>query len=184
MNRVAHESAAALVARVKHDPSPRSSTGWSPFTDEHGIDAVAELWARACPHTPAGRPLAHLPHARRHPPGARRGHAASSSAASRRRRTIDPVVAGAPPPATPAEILELADLILRGVFDGDFAVALERGARVLPAGLGRRHERRRRPGRRSAPTAPATLTRRALRLSELGADLVACAALWRDDSLD
>jgi len=182
MNRVAHESAAALVARVKNDPSPEILDRLVTFTDMHGIDAVAELWAHASPHTlPGALWRIYLVRAviRQSPAEVtmlfERGVEASS--------TIDPVVAGAPAPATPEEILELADLILRGVFVGDFAIALERGAafcRLASAGATSVADDQDAVGSDRATE----LTRRALRLSELGADLVACAALWRDDSLD
>ncbi|MFW1447742.1 hypothetical protein ACEWAJ_24005, partial [Vibrio parahaemolyticus] len=42
--------------------------------------------------------------------------------------TVDPVVVGAPAPAGPEELVQLIDTILRGLFEGDFAVALERAA--------------------------------------------------------
>jgi hypothetical protein len=69
------------------------------------------------------------------------------------------------------------------VFDGDFALALERGAafcRLASAGATSVADDQDSIGSDLA----STLTRRALRLSELGVDLTACAALWRDGSLD
>ena len=182
VNRIAHESAAALVARVKHDPQPEILDRLVSFSDEHGIDVVAELWARAAPHTlPGALWRIYLVRAviRQAPEEVTylfdRGVETST--------TIDPIVAGAPTPATPAEVLALADLILRGVFDGDFAVALERGAafcRLASAGATTVADEQDSIGSDLA----STLTRRALRLSELGVDLTACAALWRDGSLD
>ncbi|WP_423922468.1 DNA-directed RNA polymerase subunit beta [Frigoribacterium sp. 2-23] len=182
LNRVAHESAAALVARVKNDPSPEVLDRLVNFTDLHGIDAVAELWARASPHTlPGALWRIYLVRAviRQNPAEItllfERGVAVSS--------TIDPVVAGAPAPASPEEILELADLILRGVFVGDFAIALERGAafcRLAAAGATSIAD----DLDTGVDARSSELTRRALRLSELAVDLVACANLWRDGSLD
>jgi len=182
VNRVAHESAAALVARVKDDPSPEILDRLVTFTDLHGIDAVAELWAHAAAHTlPGALWRIYLVRAviRQNPDEVtllfERGVASSS--------TIDPVVAGAPAPASPEEILELADLILRGVFVGDFAIALERGAafcRLASAGATSVADDQDAVGSDRATE----LTRRALRLSELGTDLAACAVLWRADSLD
>jgi hypothetical protein len=92
-------------------------------------------------------------------------------------------VAGAPSPTGPQEIVELADQILRGVFDGDFALALDRAAafcRVAAAGTtsladdsdGVESDR------------AAEFTRRALRLATIADDLAASAALARADSLD
>src|SRR3546814_8653423 len=42
--------------------------------------------------------------------------------------SVDTVVAGAPTPASPDELVALIDTILRGLFEGDFAVALDRAA--------------------------------------------------------
>lgn len=182
MHRVAHESAGALLARVRNDPSPEILDRLVAFTDSNGIDALAELWAGATAHSLPGAlwriyllravirqstdDITYL---------FERGAAISS--------TIDPVVAGAPTPATPEEILELADRILRGVFDGDFALALDRGAafaRLASAGA-------------TAvaddldvlePERSSEFTRRGLRLTELATDLAACAGRWRDGSLD
>jgi hypothetical protein len=96
--------------------------------------------------------------------------------------SVDPVIAGAPAPAGPDELIELSDAILRGVFDGDFGVALDRAAafcRVQASGathLADDYE----------PTEPdrsSELTTRALRLSTFAVDLTAAAALWRRDAL-
>jgi hypothetical protein len=181
LNRVAHESAAALVARVKDDPSPEILDRLVSYTDLHGIDAVAELWAHAAAHTlPGALWRIYLVRAviRQAPDEVAllfdRGVTASS--------TIDPIVAGAPAPASPDEVVELADLILRGVFVGDFALALERGAafcRLAAAGATTVADEQDSVGSDLATT----LTRRALRFSELAVDLTACAALWRDGGL-
>ncbi|AMM19905.1 DNA-directed RNA polymerase subunit beta [Frondihabitans sp. PAMC 28766] len=181
MHRVAHESANALLARVRQDPRPEILDRLVAFTDSNGIDALAELWAGATPHSlPGALWRIYLARAviRANPDDItylfERGVAITS--------TIDPVVAGAPAPATPEEILELADRILRGVFDGDFGLALDRGAAFCRlASL----------GATSVaddldviePDRSQEFTRRALRLSELAHDLSACAALWRDGSL-
>src|SRR5206468_10761684 len=45
-----------------------------------------------------------------------------------RLRSIDALVAGAPTPAGPEELLAVADQILRGVFEGDLGLALDRAA--------------------------------------------------------
>ena len=71
---------------------------------------------------------------------------------------------------------------LRGLFEGDFAVALDRAAafcRVQAAGASHLADD-------YDPTEPdraSTLTTRALRLADYASDLSACAALWRRDSL-
>ena len=183
LNRVAHESAAALVARVKHDPAPEILDRLVTFTDSHGIDVVAELWARASPHTlPGALWRIYLVRA------AIRANPAETTLLFERgsdaSRTIDPVVAGAPDPASPGEILDLADLILRGAFEGDFSLALDRGAafcRLTADGAASVADDL---DEHAGDERSSELTRRALRWSELAVDLTACAALWRDGSLD
>ena len=96
--------------------------------------------------------------------------------------SADDVVAGAPSPAGPEELVALVDTILRGLFEGDFAVALDRAAafcRVQASGathLADDYEA-------TEPERASAFTTRALRLSDFAADLAACAALWRRDAL-
>jgi len=47
ISRVAHETAQALLARVRADPDPEVVDRLVAFTDAHGIDALAELWSRS-----------------------------------------------------------------------------------------------------------------------------------------
>ena len=83
ISRVAHETANALLARVRNDPDPEVVDRLVAFTDENGIDAIAELWARANPEEPAGRALAHLPDPTADPAGSG-GHQPSCSSAAPR----------------------------------------------------------------------------------------------------
>ncbi|MCB0911827.1 MAG: hypothetical protein KDB60_09465, partial [Propionibacteriaceae bacterium] len=81
-------------------------------------------------------------------------------------------VAGVEPPG-PDEVRRVADEILRGVFDGDFAVALERAAafcHVVASG-------------RADVTGGHRAILQAGRLQEMAADLSASARLWRDGRL-
>ena len=98
-------------------------------------------------------------------------------------RTIDAAVAGAVIPTGPAEILALADEILRGAFRGDFGVALDRAAafcRVTAAGATSVADDQ----EGAHPERSSELTTRALRLSTTAQELTACARLWRSDSLE
>ena len=122
ISRVAHETAIALLSRVREDPDPVVIDRLVEYTDHNGIDALAELWARSSPSSLPGAlwRIYLLRLVIRQDPEStsflyQRGVELSA--------TIDPVVAGAVTPTGPAEITELADRILRGVFDGDFAVA-------------------------------------------------------------
>ncbi|NQX12065.1 DNA-directed RNA polymerase subunit beta [Microbacteriaceae bacterium VKM Ac-2855] len=182
ITRVAHETALALLSRVRNDPDPVVIDRLVAYTDDHGIDALAELWARASATSLPGAlwRIYLLRLLIRQDPVTtsymyQRGVELST--------TIDPVVAGASVPTGPAEITALADQILRGVFDGDFAVALDRAAafcRISAAGSTSVADD-------LEPTEPARateLTTRALRLSTTANELTSCARLWRHESLD
>lgn len=182
VNRVAHETANALLHRVREDPDPEVVARLVTYTDTHGIDALAELWARVGAHTLPGalwRIYLMRVAIRQNPEET----AYLFERGSERIGTIDPVVAGAEEPTGPAEILTLADRILHGLYTGDFAVALDRGAafcRITAAGATAVADE----SELAAPERASELTTRAFRLAELGEDLSAAAALWRRDSLD
>ncbi|PZE27203.1 MULTISPECIES: DNA-directed RNA polymerase subunit beta [unclassified Curtobacterium] len=182
INRVAHETATALVHRVRTDPDPAVVERLVTYTDVHGIDALAELWARVGAHTLPGalwRIYLVRTLIRQNPDEVAYLFERGTEAVS----TIDQAVAGAEQPTGPAEIVTLADEILRGLYTGDFAVALERGAafcRLTAAGATSVAD----DADLTAEDRASELTRRALRLSELAEDLAAAAGLWRRDSLD
>ena len=180
--RVAHSTANALVARVRAEPASEVVARLVTFTDEHGIDTLADLWSHSPARTlPGALWRIYLLQLMVHGDP----HIASLlyQRGSTELRSADAVVAGAATPAGPDELVRLADVILRGVFEGDLAVALERAAafcRVQAAGathLADDYE----------PTEPeraSELTRRAERLAGYAADLAAAARLWRLDALD
>lgn len=182
VSRVAHDTAAALMARVRENPQPEVVERLVAFTDQHGIDTVAELWARSGPHTLPGALwriyLVRL---------AIRSNPTDVAMAFQRGvdelRGIDPVIAGAPNPAGPDEVTELADRILRGAFTGDFADALDRAAafcRIASVGTTSVAD----DYETTEPERASELTTRALRYSTTADELAACARLWRDGSLD
>lgn len=181
VSRVAHSTAQALLARVRDRPEPEVVDRLVAFTDENGIDDIAELWSRSpAKSLPGALWRLYLLQLMIHddPVTAallyERGRVELNSA--------DPVVAGAPVPAGPDELVALIDTILRGLFEGDFAVALDRAAafsRVQATGathLADDYEA-------TEPERASTLTTRALRLATFAADLAVCAVLWRNDSL-
>lgn len=181
VSRAAHETASALLTRARQADDVGVVDRLIGFTDRHGIDTIAELWSRS-PATSLPGALWRLyllqvmihDDARTAALLYERGRAALG--------TADDLVAGAPVPAGPDEMVTLIDTILRGVFRGDFAVALDRAAafcRVQAAGavdLADDHDA-------AEPARATTLTTRALRLSTYAEDLAACAALWRRDAL-
>ena len=166
----AHETAAALVRVGRAASDPAVTERLIAIVDEVGLSTLADLWA--------ARPARSLPGAlwrlyllrewmRAHPAEAAREYAWGV-------RFTEPnhSVAGVDPPG-PGEVLQAADQILRGAFDGDFAVALERAAafcHVIVAG-------------RAYATEGSDAVLGALRLRDVAADLTADASLWRDGNL-
>ena len=132
---LARDTAAAILHRVRNAPDPEITERLIDYADVHGIDDVAELWADA--------PADSLPGALwrlyliRHTVA---GNPESAGRIFTRGTEVDGVnqaIAGSPHAPTPAQVVELANQILRGAFTGDFAVALERASafsRVMSAG--------------------------------------------------
>ncbi|MCA0293732.1 MAG: hypothetical protein LCH96_00215 [Actinobacteria bacterium] len=167
----AHETAAVLVhtGRAAHDPAVTARL--VALVDEVGLDTLAEVWA--------SRPARSLPGAlwrlyllrewvTGDPDGAAREYAAGV-------RFTEPnhAVAGAEPPG-PQEVRRVADEILRGVFDGDVAVALERASafcHVVSSG-------------RADITEGTRAVLQAGRLQTMANDLAASARLWRAGELE
>ena len=181
VSRVAHSTAHALLSRVRADPTVDVVERLVAFTDDHGIDDIAELWSRSPARSlPGALWRLYLLQLMIH------DDAATAALLFERGRaemaTVDPVVVGAPAPAGPEELVQLIDTILRGLFEGDFAVALERAAafcRVQATGathLADDYEN-------TESERATALTTRALRLSTYADDLTAAAALWRRDAL-
>lgn len=179
--RVAHATASALLTRVRADESGESADRLIAFTDEHGIDEIAELWSKAPSRTLPGAlwRLYILQLAIHGDPRTAallydRGRVELSSA--------DAAIAGAPVPASPDELVALIDTILRGAFRGDFAVALDRAAafcRVQASGATHTAD----DYEPTEPSRASELTTRALRLSTYAQDLSGSAALWRMGAL-
>ena len=181
VSRVAHSTAHALLARAREDPDGEVVDRLVAFTDEHGIDDIAELWSRSPSRSLPGTLwrlylIQLMIHDDPHTAALlyERGRVEIASA--------DPVVAGAPTPAGPDELVDLVDTILRGLFQGDFAVALDRAAafsRVEASGASHLAD----DYEATEPERASVLTTRALRLADYASDLTACAALWRRESL-
>ena len=182
IRQLAHDTAAALVNRARETDDEAVIDRLVAYTDEHGLDALAELWARSSPRSLPGALwriyLVRLV-IRQDPEGLSFLFQRGSEVLP----TIDTVVAGAPLPTGPEEITALADEILRGLFRGDFATALDRAAafsRVTAAGCSS-----------IADDADVTnsdrateLTTRALRFTQLAEEFTSCARLHRAGSLE
>lgn len=181
VSRVAHSTAHALLSRVRSERDEAVVDRLVAFTDQHGIDDIAELWSRSPARTlPGALWRLYLLQLMIHddPRTAallyERGRAELASA--------DEVIAGAPSPAGPEELVTLVDTIMRGVFEGDFAVALDRAAafcRVQSSGATHTAD----DYEPTEPERASTFTTRALRLADYAVDLTVCAGLWRRDAL-
>ncbi len=180
--RSAHETAQALVSRVRADPDPDVVARLVAFAEREGIDAVAELWSRAAALSLPGA-LWRLYLLREMTRRDAEQVAIAFALGAERLTSIDALVAGAPTPAGPEELLAVADEILRGVFEGDLALALDRAAsfcRVAASGCTQLAD----DSDAAAPGRASSLTRRAARLATLAEELSASARLSRGGGLD
>lgn len=166
----AHETAAVLLHTGRAADDPAVTSRLVALADDIGLATLADLWA--------SRPARTLPGALwrlyllrewvgTDPDGVAREYAAGI-------RFTEPnhAVAGAEPPG-PDEVRRVADEILRGVFSGDFAVALERAAafcHVVASG-------------RADVTEGTRAVLQAGRLQAMAGDLAASAKLWRSGEL-
>ena len=169
---VAHETALVLVHAGRAASDPAVTQKLVALVDDIGLSTLAELWSQ--------RPARSLPGAlwrlyvlrewvQRAPEEASREYAAGI-------RFTGPnhAVAGAAEPPGPQEMGRVIDEVLRGVFEGDLAVALERAAafcRVVSAGRADISS-----GDESAEQAANVLV--------MAEDLTVCARLWRADALE
>lgn len=133
---LSHDTAAALLGRVRQAEDPAVVDRVIAYADEHGIDDVAELWASAPPVTLPGAMwrLYLLRHAVV-------TNTESTTYLFRRGLEVDggpnQAIAGSRSAPTPEEVAALATTILRGAFEGDFSDALHRASafsRVLALG--------------------------------------------------
>ena len=169
---VAHETALALVHAGRAASDPAVTRTLVARVDDIGLSTRAELWSQ--------RPARSLPGAlwrlyvlrewvQRTPDEASREYAAGI-------RFTGPnhAVAGAAEPPGPQEMGRVIDEVLRGVFEGDLAVALERAAafcRVVSAG-------------RADISSGDASAEQAANVLVMAEDLTVCARLWRADALD
>ncbi|MGV8912662.1 MAG: DNA-directed RNA polymerase subunit beta [Rhodoglobus sp.] len=180
--RAAHDTAHALIDGARDTDDPAVLERIVAYTDEHGIDAIAELWSRSSAGSlPGALWRIYLLRA------VIQQDAVGTSLLFQRGietlRTIDAAVTGAINPTGPDEIKELADQILRGLFRGDFGVALDRAAsfsRILASGAGSIADDQ----ELLDPTRASELTTRADRYSRTADEFATCAKLYRAGALD
>lgn len=178
VTQVAHDTAAALVRLGRGQDDPEVVERLVALTEQVGLSTVAELWA-SCPARSLPGALWRLyalrEWVRRDPVGASADYRAGLAYAD-----VAGVVAGVATPPGPDEVRTLADAILRGVFEGDLAVALERAGafcRVVSAGRASREH----PGGSAAESEK--VARTAASVLAMAHDLEAGAGLWRRGDL-
>ncbi len=180
--RLAHDTAHALVRRARESDDPAVLERLLAYTSEHGLDAVAELWARSSAKSLPGA-LWRIYLMRTLVAQDAEGTSYLFQRGTEVLASIDTAVAGAVLPTGPDEIMELSDQILRGLFRGDFATALDRAAafcRVTAAGCTSVAD----DAELTNPDRATELTTRALRFAHTADEFTACARLHRAGSLD
>ena len=125
--QLAHDSASALLARVRTSNDPETVERVLAYTRENGVEELAEMWADAPAHSlPGALWRLWVIHASIVADPDMTAHAYRRGASEL--DTIDTVVAGARQPTGPDDIRALADDILRGAFTGDLSDALDRAS--------------------------------------------------------
>lgn len=182
VHAVAHDTALALVSRARSAQDTAMIERLVTYTDTHGIEPLADLWSHSSPKSLPGilwRVYLLRTFIRQHAELVSHLFQLGVLADA----TIHPVVAGVESPSGPQEVMVTADEILRGVFQDDFAVALERAASfcmIASAGATFRADE----VESVSPETASELTTKALRLSDMGRVFLAGAQLWRIDALD
>lgn len=182
VSAIAHDTARALLSRVRDEAHPEIVEKVVSFADDNGIDTLAELWSRSSAHSLPGALwrmylIRDLIRAQAEQMSVLFGQGISVLS------TVDVVVAGAPTPAGPDEMVNLADTILHGAFTGDFSGALDRSAafcRIISAGCTAVANE----SDAAHPERATILTVQASRLTQTAHELAVCARLWRDGALD
>ncbi|NMR19765.1 hypothetical protein [Cellulomonas fimi] len=180
-SEVAHTTAGAIVHQARASDDPHLVDRLVRLVEAEGLDVVAGLWADSPPGTLPGalwRLYTLREWTRRDPRTLAARYASGVHAAQ-----VADVVAGVVTPPGPEDIREVADAVLSGVFAGDLAVALERGAafcRVLAAGAAFDAD----DVDAHAPADALRLTRGASSLVRTAEELELAADLWRRGRLD
>lgn len=171
--QLAHDSARALLSRVRISTDPDTVERVLAYTRENGVGELAEMWADAPAHTlPGAMWRLWVIHASILADPEMTAHAYRRGASEL--DTIDPVVAGVRQPTGPDDIRALADDILRGAFTGDLSDALDRAAaycRIEAHGVTTLVG--------DAEIGTSATLERAVVLADFAKDLHACAALAR-----
>lgn len=177
----AHTTARLLVQGARERDDPQTVRRLVELTDEHGIELLAHLWSDAPAESLAGalwRLYALRAWVHRDPTSASR-----EFDLGRRVTPVLEVVAGVADPPGPRQVQDLVDAVLTGVYQGDFAVALERAAAFARiVAIGRAHEPEGSPDVEGADDETGSL-HSAARLVRTAEQLETAARHWRADEL-
>lgn len=178
---LATQTAWALLNRVRKAADPELVARVIEHAATHGVEEIAELWADARADTLAGvlwrlylirRAAQLLPQ-----------EIAAMFRAGQSEHSVESVVAAVAEPTTAEAVVAFCDSVLRGVFKGDFAAALERAwayCRVLAVGAAVLADSR----ELDSAVHAQQLTMRGARYLEIGEELLRAAKLWRFNRLD
>ncbi|NLW98297.1 MAG: hypothetical protein GXY39_01190 [Actinomycetales bacterium] len=173
----AHQSA-ALVVDAGRDAA--STEEFIALVDEVGLSTLAALWSERPARTLPGvlwRLYVIREWIRRDPDRASREYTAGV-----RHAEVHHAVAGSAEPPGPTEVGLVADEILRGVYHGDLAVALERGSsfcHVISSGRAELAD----DIDVDDPAEGSRQTQQAAAMQSTAQDLQVAARLWRDGEL-
>lgn len=180
-SEVAHTTANAIVHQGRAAEDPVVVERLVRLVEAEGLDTVAGMWADSPPNTLPGalwRLYVLREWVRRDPQTVSERYRMGVA-----RAEVHDVVAGVASPPGPNEVAHVVDAVLSGVFAGDLAVALERGAafcRVLATGSAFDADF---VEDRDAELA-GRMTRGASGLVRTAEELEAAASLWRSQRLD
>lgn len=178
---IAHTTAGALVRHGRASEDPAVVARLVALVETEGLDVVAALWSDSPPNTLPGalwRLYVLREWVRRDP-----ATVADRYRLGRGAVPVHDVVAGVADAPGPAEVRDVADAVLSGVYTGDLAVALERAAafcRVLAAGAAFDADHL----DVVDPPGASRLTRGAASLLRTAEELEYAATLWRAERLD
>lgn len=178
---VAHTSANAVVHGARGAEDPQVVHRLIRLVETEGLDVVAALWSDAAPNTLPGalwRLYVLREWVRRDPQTVGLRYRLGVDAAP-----VHEAIAGVVNAPEPADLRRTIDEVLSGVFAGDLAVALERGAsfcRILATGAAFDADTR----EVVDPDSALRMTRGAASLVRTAEELEHAAALWRVDRLE
>lgn len=181
-SEVAHTTASAIVHQGRRGgDDPELVARLVGLVEAEGLDVVAAMWADSPPRTLPGalwRLYVLREWVRRDPQTLAERYRLGVTAAP-----VHEVVAGVAEPTGPGELRGMVDAVLSGVYTGDLAVALERGAafcRVLATGAAFDADYL----EGADASAAQRLTRGASSLVRTADELEEAAGLWRAERLD